>query len=269
MCSLAITHEGCRLKMKPIWTIAKLSLLENSRKQIFHVLCLMTFAVIAGSTLLSIFTEGVKIKILKDLCLSCILFAGAMLSIGLGSTAIPNDVENRTIYPILARPIARWQYILGKFLGTVLTVAIGIAALSAVFGVLIYCYQGRFDTFLPVAAAFAILEAAVIAAVATTLATFTTAAVAAMISFMVYLLGTVKIGYLAKLLERTPNPIAKLGSQAVYHMLPNLECFNLKAALVHSDSVPGVYLALVTFYGLCYAAFAVGAAALIFKRKEI
>lgn len=255
--------------MKPIWTIARLSVLENSRKQVFHVLCLLMLAVIAGSTLLSIFTEGVKIKMLKDLCMSCILFAGAVLSIGLAASGVPNDVENRVVYPILARPIARWHYVCGKFLGTVMTVGLAIAAFSVVFGALIYWHQGQIDTFLLTAASFALLEATVIAAAATALSTATTPAIAVLFSFLMYLLGSIKIGYLSKLLDRLPDSLAKTGGMMLYHLLPNLECFNLKAALVHNNSVPTSYLALVIFYGVCYAAFALAVAALIFKRREV
>ncbi|MGC8861814.1 MAG: ABC transporter permease [Armatimonadota bacterium] len=255
--------------MRQIWTIAKMSLLENSRKQVFHVLCLLMLAVIAGSTLLSIFTEGVKLKILKDLCMTCILFAGAVLSIALGVTGVPNDVENRTLYPIIARPIARWQYVVGKFLGTCLTVAMGLAALSCVFGALIYYYQGSFDWFLPTAAFFALLEACVIAAVATALSTFASPAVAAALSFMAYLCGTIKIGYFGGMLDRATNSAVRILGTAVYHLLPNLECFNLKAALVHNDSIPTSYLLQVAIYGVCYAAFALGLGALIFRRREV
>ncbi|MDH7600984.1 MAG: ABC transporter permease subunit [Armatimonadota bacterium] len=255
--------------MKSVWVIARLSILENSRKQVFHVLCLIMLAVIAGSTLLSIFTEGVKIKMLKDLCMTCILFAGAVLSIGLASTGIPNDIDSRVVYPILARPIARWHYVFGKFLGTAATVALAIAALSVVFCALIYCHQGHIDSFLATAALFAMLEAAVISAVAITLSTFTSTAVAALLSFMVYLFGTIKIGYLSKVLEKSPNSIAKTCGTVLYHVLPNLECFNLKAALVHGNSVPISYLLLVFSYGVCYTAFAVGAAALIFRGREV
>jgi ABC-type transport system involved in multi-copper enzyme maturation permease subunit len=246
-----------------------MSLLENSRKQIFHVLCLLMLAVIAGSTLLSIFTEGVKLKILKDLCMTCVLFAGAALSVVLGATGVPNDVENRTIYPIIARPISRWHYIAGKFLGTFLTVAMGVAALSAVFAALIYYYQGSFDWFLPTASAFALLEAAVIAAVATTLSTFTSPAVAVLLSFMVYLFGTIKIGYFGEMLDRATSLVVKLAGATVYHLLPNLECFNLKAALVHGDAIPTSYLVQVAVYGVCYAAFVLALGSLVFRRKEV
>jgi Cu-processing system permease protein len=255
--------------MRSIWVIAKMSLLENSRKQVFHVLCLLMLAVIAGSTLLSVFTEGVKLKILKDLCMTCILFSGAVLSIALGSTGVPSDVENRTIYPIIARPITRCCYIAGKFLGTLLTVAMGVSALAGVFGLLIYLYQGSFDWFMPTAVLFALLEAGVVTADATALSIVASPAVTAILAFMIYLFGTIKIGYFGELLERTTGSIASIAGSLVYHLLPNLECFNLKTALVHHDTVPGSYLAQVALYGACYAVFVLGVAAICFSRREV
>ncbi len=255
--------------MRGVWLIAKMSVLENGRKQVFHVLCLLMFSVIAGSTLLSIFTEGVKLKILKDLCMTAILFGGAVLSIALGAAAIPGDVENRTIYPIIARPITRIQYVLGKFTGTFLTVAAGVAAMALVFGVLIYYYQQAFDTFLLMAMLFTLLEVAIITAVATAISTVASPAVTAVLTFMFYLFGTVKIGYFSGLIGRDTNVLTRGASKLVYHLLPNLECFNLKTALVHHDSVPAAYLGQVAVYGICYVAFVLLLGSAWFSRKEV
>lgn len=255
--------------MRDVWLIARMSVLENGRKQVFHVLCLIMFTVIAGSTLLSIFTEGVRLKILKDLCMTAILFGGAVLSIALGATAIPNDVENRTIYPIIARPTTRARYVIGKFLGTFLTVAAGVAAMAIVFGALIYYYQGGFDTFLLMAMLFTLLEVAIIAAVATAISTVASPAVTAVLAFMFYLFGTVKIGYFSSLIGRDTNWLTRSASKLVYHLLPNLECFNLKTALVHHDAVPPAYLAQVAVYGICYAAFVLLLGSAWFSRREV
>lgn len=244
-------------------------MLENSRKQVFHVLCLLMFTVIAGSTALSVFTEGVKLKILKDLCMTAILFGGAVLSIALGATGIPNDVENRTIHPIIARPITRVQYVIGKFLGTFLTVALGVAAMAMVFGALIYTYQQSFDGFLLMAMLFTLLEVAIVAAVATTVSTFATPAVTAVLTFMFYLFGTVKIGYFGDLIGRQTNSLTRAVSTVIYHLLPNLECFNLKTALVHHDPVPASYLAQVALYGVCYVAFVLFLGSTYFARREV
>lgn len=255
--------------MSQIWIIARMSLLENSRKQVFHVLCLLMLTVIAGSTLLSIFTEGVKLKILKDLCMTCILFGGSVLAIALGATGVPNDVEQRTIYPLIARPITRVHYLVGKYLGTMLTVTAGVAVMALAFGVLIYSYQGKVDTFLGAAILFTLLETAIIAAIATTLSTFATPAVTAVLTFLVYIFGTIKIGYFSGLLERSTNGMSKAISTFIYHLLPNLECFNLKTALVHHDAVPTSYLVQVAFYGVCYVIFVLILGSLYFARREV
>jgi len=255
--------------MARIWIIAKMSLLENSRKQVFHVLCLLMLAVIASSTLLSIFTEGVQIKILKDLCMTCILFGGAALAIALGATGIPNDVESRTIHPIVARPVTRAQYVVGKFLGTLITVAMGIGAMSIAFGMLIYMYQHTFDSFLLMAVLFTLLEVALITAIATAISTFATPAVTTVITFMIYLAGTIKIGYIGGLIEQSTNVLSKGIFLLIYHALPNLECFNLKTALVHHDAIPAAYLGQVATYGICYTAFVLVAGAAYFASREV
>lgn len=255
--------------MVRIWIIAKMSLLENSRKQVFHVLCLLMLTVIAASTLLSIFTQGVQLKILKDLCMTSILFGGAVLAIALGSTSIPNDVESRTIHPIIARPITRGQYVAGKFLGTLVTAAMGVAVMSVVFGLLIYTYQHSFDTFLPMAAVFTMLEVAIVAAVATALSTVASPALTAVVTFMVYICGTIKISYFGSVIERATDGVTKSIFGLIYHILPNLECFNLKTSLVHGDAIPIGYLTQVALYGVCYAAFVLFLASINFARREV
>lgn len=255
--------------MSTIWLIARMSVLENARKQVFHVLCLLMLTVIVGATLLSIFTEGVRLKILKDLCMTGILLGGGVLAIALGASGVPNDIESRTIQPIMARPVTRTGYLLGKFFGTLATTAIGVLAMAIVFGALIAWYQRAFDPFLLTAILFTLLEVAIIAAVATALSTLAGPAVSAALTFVIYLLGTVKMGYLGGLMERASEGISRAGLSLVYHALPNLECFNLKTALVHHDPIPHSYLAQVAVYGVCYAAFALFVGSMIFARREM
>lgn len=255
--------------MTGIWIIARMSLLENSRKQVFHVMCLLMLAVIASSTMLSIFTEGVQIKILKDLCMTCILFGGAALAIALGATGVPNDVESRTIHPLMARPLTRVQYLIGKFLGTFITVSLGVGAMAIAFGGLILMFQHSIDSSLGMAVLFTLLEVAIIAAIATMISTFASPAVTTVLTFMIYLAGTIKIGYIGGLIEKSQAGLSKALYLLIYHALPNLECFNLKSSLIHNDVIPGAYLGQVAFYGVCYIVFALAAGSLYFASREV
>lgn len=243
-------------------------MLENARKQVFQVVCILMLVIIAGSTTLSLLTEGVKIKILKDLCMSCILFGGAALSVVLASSGIPNDIENRTLYPIIARPIGRWHYLVGKYIGALLTVWAGIGVMGLAFALLIASFEGRADPFLWVCILFAGLESAVICAIAAALSTRCTPAVAAALTFAAYLFGSIKIAYIAGTIGRVSQP-AKTIALTVYHLLPNLECFNLKPALVHGEAVPVSYLLGVAVYAVVYSAFVLGAGSLVFKRRAV
>ncbi len=254
--------------MRSVWTIASVSVLENFRKQVFQVVCILMLVVIAGSTTLSLLTEGVKIKILKDLCMSCILFGGAVLSVVLASTGIPQDVENRTIYPLIARPMQRWQYVVGKYLGALATVCAGIVVMGLAFAVLIASFEGRFDPFLATCVLFAGLESAVICAVATALSTRCTPALASALTFVVYVFGSIKIGYLGSSVANL-HGAGKLAASTLYHILPNLECFNLKPALVHGDAVPALYLVEVAAYGVLYSAFALALGSFSFLRRAL
>lgn len=254
--------------MLHILILAKTTMLENARKQVFHVVTLLTLTVVCASVLLSFFTLGVQVKILKDLCMTSILFCGGVLAVALASTAIPGEVESRTCYPTLARPITRCQFVLGKYLGTLLTVYIGLAVIGLAFAALL---AGRhaLDGLIILALGYALLEVAIVAAIAMCLSTFATPAVAAMVSFLVFIAGSAKIGYFRPLVENVYNPAAKVMAKGLYHLLPNLESFNFKDALVHRLNVPESYLIQVAVYGVCYAALALTVATCAFGKKEL
>jgi ABC-type transport system involved in multi-copper enzyme maturation permease subunit len=249
--------------------LAHLNVLENARKQVFHVLVLATIVVIFSSTLLSFFTLGVQVKVLKDLCLASIMLSAGMIAIALAAGAIPADIEAKTAYPILARPIRRWEYVLGKYLGVMATTAISVLVMSVAFAGLLFRYQHSIDLFMVTAVGFVLLEAAVISAITILLSTFAGSVPAAVVSFLIYILGTVKIGYLGSVLHTCENPVVRMVGQSIYHLLPNLECFSFKDALVHGVHAPTPYLVLVAAYGLCYSGFAVVIAGVLFARREL
>jgi ABC-type transport system involved in multi-copper enzyme maturation permease subunit len=254
--------------MSRILIIAKTTMLENARKQIFHVVTLLTLTVVCASVLLSLFTLGVQVKILKDLCMTSILFCGGVLAIALGSTALPGEIESRTCYPVLARRVTRAEFVLGKYFGTIATIFIGLAVIGAAFALLLAA-RHALDGLMLLALAYAILEIAVITAVAMCLSAVTTTALSVMLSFLVYILGTVKIGYFKPLVDGMTNPAARTIARGVYHVLPNLESFNFKDALVHRLQVPEGYLIQVALYGLCYAALVLTLGAWSFAKREL
>jgi len=141
--------------------------------------------------------------------------------------------------------------------------------MTVAFGALIYAYQHSLDTFLGMAVLFTLLEVAIVAAIATTISTFASPAVTAAVTFMAYLAGTIKIGYIGGLIEGSQTGVSRALYALVYHALPNLECFNLKTSLVHHDAIPAAYLAQVAIYGLGYIGFVLAVGASIFAGREV
>jgi Cu-processing system permease protein len=257
------------MSLRRVFILTRLNLMENARKQVFHVLMLATVVVIFSSTLLSFFTLGVQIKILKDLCLASIMFSAGLMSIALSCGSIPADVEGKTLYPILARPMRRWEYIMGKYFGVLATTYSSVVIMTAAFALLLYYYQHSVDHFMFTAVAFVMLECATLAGITTLLSTFASPAASGVVSFLVFVLGTVKIGYLGTLIYSSQDAPVKVVGGFIYHLLPNLECFNFKEALVHGVATPTPYMCLVALYGLLYASFAVIAACSVFARREL
>lgn len=233
------------------------------------MLIIAALAVISASTLLSCFTLGVQTKILKDLSISSIILCGGLLAVVLASSGLQGEIEHRTLYPILARPVRRGELLIGKYLGVLATVYAGLSAIILAFALILVRYGGQIDSGFLTAIAFALFEVAVIAAVAMLLSVIATPAVAGMLSLLIYICGTIKMGYLHHLGESAGGSVAKTAFFAFYHLLPNLECFNFKDALVHNLPVPGVYMVQVAIYGIVYSAVLLAAAFEIFARKEL
>lgn len=251
-----------------ILILARATMLENARKQVFHVVTLLTLTIVCASTLLSAFTMGLQVKILKDLCMSSILFCGGILAIALAASVLPGEIESKTCYPILARPIRRIEFVLGKYFGTLLTIYFGLSVIGFAFAALLAA-RGALDMLLVLAVGYTFIEVAVIAAITMCLSTAMTPAGAAMISLMVYVAGSVKITYFRPLLQNITNPISKAFVSVAYHALPNLESFNFKDALVHKIAVPEAYLIQVAIYGVCFAALMMSIAGSAFGKREL
>ena len=257
------------MNIRAIAAVCRLTMLENARKHIFHVLVLLTLTVIAASTLLSFFSLGVQVKILKDLSLASMLLAGGLLAVALPASGLGGGLEIRALHPILARPVRRRDVLLGRYFGNLLTIYIGLAIMFVVFSGLVFKYQHRLDWLLLIGMAYIWLEVALLAGISTLLSTIFSPALAVTLALMCYICGSIKLSYLGHVLAQSNAVIPHSALWIVYHALPNLESFNFKEALVHGVAVPGAYLWWVAAYGLVYTAAMIWLANLSFQRLDL
>ena len=128
--------------LRNIGIIGKITMLEGARKQVFHVLMLFAVFLIFGSAALAKFDRHVQMKMLNDLCLFSVFLVSSVVAITLTVTGIPGEMEQKTVYPVIAKPVARWQFVCGKYAGAMGTVAIGMAVMAATFSFLQVFYMG-------------------------------------------------------------------------------------------------------------------------------
>jgi ABC-type transport system involved in multi-copper enzyme maturation permease subunit len=255
--------------LRNIGIIGRITMLEGARKQVFHVLMLFAVFLIFGSAALAKFDQHVQMKMLNDLCLVSVFVVSSIVAITITVTGIPGEQEQKTIYPVIAKPVARWQFVCGKYAGAMGTVAIGMAVMAATFTFLQLAYMGHLDPAMFYVLPFLFLETAILAAMALWLSTWASWPLAWFLSVLLCLLGNVKFPLYESLTSHPQNGFNRLMIAGLYHLLPNLESFNFKDALVHHLTVPNAYLWQTAAYGLCYTAALLTLASLTFARKEL
>lgn len=252
-----------------IGIIGRITMLEGARKQVFHVLMLFAVFLIFGSASLAKFDQHVQMKMLDDLCIFCVFLVSSIVAITITVTGIPGEREQKTVYPVMAKPVARWQFVCGKYAGAMGTVAIGIAVMAATFTFLQIYYMGHIDWAIFYVLPFLYLETAILAAMALWLSTWASWPLAWFLSVLLCLLGNLKFPLYDSLMTHQQSAFNRVMITTIYHLLPNLESFNFKDALVHHLTVPNTYLWQTAAYGLFYTAALLTLASLTFARKEL
>ncbi len=121
-----------------VWAIAFNTFREAVRDKILYALLFFALLMIAGSVLVADLTIGEYDKILKDLGLAAINIFGVMIAVFVGIGLVWKEIERKTIYTIATKPVARWQFLLGKYLGLVLTLAVEVLLMSVGFALMLW-----------------------------------------------------------------------------------------------------------------------------------
>jgi Cu-processing system permease protein len=257
--------------MTKVAPIALVTIREALRQKLAVNLLVFAVVVLAASITLSQLTFGEQYRIIADIGLSAMEIFGTLIAVFLGAGLIARDVERRSLYMVIAKPLSRAQYLVGRYLGLVATLVLNMAVMALVFAVVLAVYTRglgflRDTPFLVVLASMAVRFAAV-SAVATFFSCFSTATLAAIFS-----LALVVAGHLSSDLVRywsRQGPVAAALGKLSYVLVPNLEALNLKEAMVYKDPVPASFALTGLGYGLLYSTALVAFAAAIFARRDL
>jgi len=249
-----------------IGAIALNTFREAIRDRVLYLLLVFALIMIAVSRLLSLLTVGDEIRIVKDVGLSAISLFGVMTAVFVGVSLVYKEIERRTVYTLLANPVHRWQFLVGKFVGLFSVLAMNVGLMSlALFSVVLF--YGESPLHLVAAVLLILVELALVTAFALLFSSLTNPILAAVWTATAYVVGHLAWS-LQLLREKVPEGISRWACDAVYWMLPNLDRLNIKAEAIHGQAVSARFLLDALVYGAAYTVLVLLLACWAFERKD-
>jgi Cu-processing system permease protein len=273
-----------------VMAVARNTFREAVRDRVLYLVAAFGLLVLVSGKIVGWVSVGQDIKIVRDVGLAAVSFFGAMIALFVGTGLIQRELGGRTIYTILARPVARWEFVIGKYLGLLGTVLVSAAAMSAVFLVYLMIVtavapgEGVSGAAVPSALGLPVFqslfltgcELLVVTALAVFFSSISTPILSAVFTFFAYVVGQFAsdIAMFADMVG--PQPGVEGGSRlsafvlmVVYRVLPNLDMMNIRAGAAHGLAVPSDQVFWTAVYALAYAAFVLAAACALFQRRNL
>ncbi|MDQ7008116.1 MAG: ABC transporter permease subunit [Acidobacteriota bacterium] len=254
--------------MSRILAIAHSTLAEAIRHRVLYLLLVFAAALMLFSRVLSMMTVGDDAKIIKDLGLSAISVLGLLVALFVGVGILFREMERRTVQVTLSAPVARWEYIFGKYLGLAATISINTAALGWLL-VGMTLWRGAYTHSLLAAIFMLWVELMFITAAAVFFSSFSTPIFSALFTSAIYVVG--HLCWALTLLEQKlpAGTWARKLVHGLYLVLPDLEFGDIRAFVVHGVPVGFDRIAWATIYELAWAGMLLLVAALAFRRRDL
>jgi len=266
--------------MKAMGHIAVNVFRESVRDKVLYNLVVFAVLLISMSYLIGELTAGQDLKIIKDLGLASISIFGLAIAVFIGIGLVWKEVERRSIYTLLSKPMRRQEFLLGKYCGLVLTLVINVAVMTAAYYAVLAYMQAisppnlraswpapATDPALLKAIALIMLELMLVTAIAVLFSTFSSPFLSAMLTAGVWVIGHFNQD-LRDYGATIPSPLAAAIARGVYYVVPNFSAFDIKLQVVHAQAVPFSYVGLTALYGFTYIAFVLVGAVIIFSRRD-
>lgn len=266
--------------MRTIAIVAGAVFKESVRDRVPYSMVAFAVLLIAASYLISQLTAGQDMKIIKDLGLAAISWFGLLIAVFIGIGLVSKEVERKSIFALLAKPLGRGQFVLGKYAGLAMTLVVNLSVMTlAFYAVLFYLDMvaspaaraawpaPALDPRLSLAVVLIVAELLLVTAVALFFSTFSSPLLSAMFTFGLWVAGhfNADLRNFESVLDVAP---VVLLARAAYYLLPNLAPFNIRAEVVHGVPVTAAHVVLTLAYAAVYIALLLVAAIVIFRRKD-
>lgn len=254
--------------MRALIAIARNTFHEAIRDRVLYLFLGFGVLLLASSKLFGMLTVGDEAKVIKDLGLAGIQLFGMLIAVMLSVLMISREIDDRTVYNILAKPVARWQFLLGKYLGLVMTVAVNLTLMALLLLAVVALFGGGFEPRLLVAVVMTFLELALLAAFGVLFAVVTKPMLGSVMTLAVFVIGHVTRD-LWLVVQHVPSEATRIVVATAYYLLPNLERFNFRSEAVHGLPIPVPAIGWALLYGLAYTALVLVLACLRLAHRDL
>ena len=256
--------------MKRVVTIALHTFKESVRERVLYNLVAFALLLIGAAILFGSISVGIEKIIVVNLGLSSISLFGLLMAIFIGIGLVSKEIERRTIYNLLSKPVSRVEFVIGKYFGLLLTLGVNTAIMTLGFYLALLYQKGSLETGDLVALQavyFILLQLALVVGLALLFSCISTPILSAVFTFCLYVIGNFSndIRWFG---EESKNAVVEKATVVLYYLLPNFSDFNVITRVAHGEHIPGYLLVANSLYALLYVTVLLSATILIFEERE-
>jgi ABC-type transport system involved in multi-copper enzyme maturation permease subunit len=257
--------------MSRVGIVALNTFREAVRDRVLYNLVFFALVMIAASILVGQISIDIESMVIVTLGLSAISIIGLLIAIFIGVGLVSKETEKRTLYALLAKPVRRSEFLLGKFGGLLLTLAVNTGAMAiGLFLVMSVIRRAgeHLEGSVLVAVYFILLKLALVVAIALLFSCYTTPLLSILSTAGLYVAGLF-VMEMRTFKSETITPGLRARLRSLSYLLPNFENFDVMAAAAHGRAIPRALIAQNTGYAALYCAIVLAAAAAIFSRRNL
>ena len=257
--------------MRNVWAVTTNTFREAVRDRVLYNLVFFALLMMGAAILVGQISIGIEESVIVSLGLTAISVIGIFIAVFIGVGLVSKEIDKRTLYALLAKPVKRWEFLLGKYGGLVMTLAVNTAAMAVGLYFALWMVKHpleRSDWYLLVAVYLILLKLALIVALAMLFSCFTTPFLAILFTVGMYIAGVFAEDLrTVQAVNMTPETMKML--RGISYLLPNFENFNVMGVVSHGRGVPASLVWQDTVYAVVYAGIVLVAAAMVFSRRNL
>jgi ABC-type transport system involved in multi-copper enzyme maturation permease subunit len=251
--------------MRRVKAIAICTALEAFRRRTIYVVLFFALALILFLGNASFFGLGVQEKFLKDFGLSLLSLFGLLLALYLSPGSIQTDIERKTIYNVLSKPVRKEDLIFGKFIGISIVILASFAIMLSILVSFILIRGGSVGLGFLTASALIYLEILILVSISIFLSSSIPTVIGASIVLAIYVLGHMKGGYMKELKGDVASNLARIALS----FIPSLYGFDMKSIAVHGGVIPTLYLLQILGYWIIWVVIPLWLGSILLGRKDL